>query len=645
MNQLAFSIFSRPNPQGFGDMNDVYNYFTRSEELIEICNKMMMSYTFHGGISITINDEFMDTYDVAKKTKRKIKIFLNGSEQVKNDLDAVLSAKADPKNSLKKKLKYFNEEFSTELINVLKKGENWRKMFGFCPIKIYHDNQLGRKKIVVPGFGSGVFQKQYDRTSDQYYVTFTPNDGILPGEDYHVFTWTGKEPCAIFDYVSEIKKLWEDWYFIRETKKNFLQADHDNAYQTIVTVNTNKTPNVDIMTARDVTSQSITHQDQLELHQSDVDRIARQTQISNFQNKKRQHDEVERYDPSTGKLKVKRANSIRSGDIYNMPAGETIANVPVPKIRNAADLIEFEMHYQNMVCLTMGIPYNFVSNNRTFKNDQSQEQKAIFRRVLDIRECVIEFFAFISSKLFGGESANMINYIVTKLEAEKTAKKEVLAMKEKFIQSEEEWNRLFTDLELPGFAQIAREMGAVADRVITESSSNINNFSKISDSEKTVQRTKILNKGFSEYVSQQIELDFDRRANELKILSKRVVFKLEFKNLPYLAFEQLTEIQFAESRGALTVEEMISTLRNRIGIETDQETLDKLTKEREKQIKEEAIATEGKKPAEGVATSAIPKQDNPNKKIEDRKEVKKDSTEEKKSKKKKTSNKESKKDK
>jgi hypothetical protein len=588
MNPLA--IFTASHPGRIEDMDDVYNYYNACEPLIEICANYMLSLVFHGGINVSINDDFSESYKKVQRTKRKIKNFMqdNQSEEYKN----VIAAGSDPNEKIKKKLKFFNADFNEEIMSVLTMGEHWRKMFGFCPIKIYNDNNLGRKRVSVPAYGTGSFCKVRDPLSDQFIISYRPNDvqsfsgqQVRPGEDYFVFVWPDKAPCGIFDYKSEIKKLWEDWYFLREAKSNFLQADYENSHQTIITTNPGKNANVDQMTAQQTTDESIAQADQERLYESDIGRTQRAVNLSQINNVRKRQLDAERYDPVSGKMKVRRMNALESGHVFPMPIGEQIATAPVPKPRNMSELTAFELHYQNMVCLTMGVPYNFITNNRTFKNDQSQEQKAVFQRVIKIREDMSRFFAFVGDKLFGGESQNMVEYVLEKLKNEKLAKKNVLSIKEKMIRDEAQWKEIFTQLDISGFESVASGLRKIA-KTESESTPNETNFDTVTESQRVMEYNNILNKGFVDYVSKMIELDYDKRAYEIQGLVKKNILKLEFKNLPYLSFEPQQEIAYAEQSGAFTDEEFIRTLRNRVGLETDQETLAKLVAERVKKIKE-----------------------------------------------------------
>jgi hypothetical protein len=592
MQSRIFTVSDNNNAMNgaFHEMREIDEYY-RTEPHIQIANDYMIPLVFRGEYIITVVDQVKDVVKKIKKNSTQMNELIKQMET-----NATSEATSIPiKSSIKgvKKILKINEDFKKEIKQALIEGHHNRKMFGFCPIKVYHDSAKGRKCISVPAFGTGKIEKRYNTMSDKYeffYLPLASGQTTRPGERYYCYTWPGKNPGVGTDYISEVRKLWESHCRLQEAWKNFQQADFENAYQKIVCTNTQKTSSIQEMTTEQILSDNRIHEEQIELYQKDTDRGMRITKFESSsmatRDAKRPYTSSVRYDQRLGiKRNYDRLNTIEMGNVYALPTGEQIAATPVPKIRSIAELTQMEDHYYSLVCLIMGVPRSyFTTDSKAYKTDQVQEQEALFQRIDGIRNEMKEFFAFISSKLRYDEIGNMVADIKEQLQNEKLLKQEYISRKITAINDIEQWEEVFSKLNISRFSSAKRTVTSVADDIYEDKSSI--DVTLQDTGMKDQQYIRLVNRGFADYLSRQLDEEYDQREAEVDSLMDAQLLKLEFPGLPFLQFKPLQEIDYAIQHGFMTTQERVLTIRNRVGLETDERTLEEIVKRVEKEEKE-----------------------------------------------------------
>lgn len=174
-------------------LTQIYSYYYFKENMIYVCKGILDNFTFDGGVSLIWGK-------VAK------------------------TALTDRDQFELKKL------FTVAL--------DYKRMFGFVPIKFVEDKNSGTKQPEIPEFGTVNFVMYLDERTSQYKMYF-----IEKGKNYisrkkaiknnMVFVWAGFGPGLNGEIKSPMMRLLGKYYRFDEFLTNSLDSDYISAHPTV----------------------------------------------------------------------------------------------------------------------------------------------------------------------------------------------------------------------------------------------------------------------------------------------------------------------------------------------------------------------------------------------------------------------------
>ena len=128
---MADLFYGSPRPIDNNKMAEIHDFYNNRDQIISLCRTVSNSLTFEGGIVLN----------------------WGSGSRLPRDSDG-------------------NAE--GQLINLLMTALDWKRMFGFVPVKKYRDPETGVARGVIPQFGTGTFVQRMDRLTLSSYVEFIP---------------------------------------------------------------------------------------------------------------------------------------------------------------------------------------------------------------------------------------------------------------------------------------------------------------------------------------------------------------------------------------------------------------------------------------------------------------------------------------
>ncbi len=365
-----------------------------SDPFISICKTKRREFVFEGGISVTWTDD-----------DHVMKEFEESSVQL-------------------------------ELLALLNKCLAYRDMFGFCPIKIFMDQQ-GRRRATIPEFGTGHFVLLYDTKNHQSKVVFvskrsasdfypTSYQKVKPEKNVYVFVWPDGQPSLNENgFRSRIFLLLERYYELREYSDNALYADANSSHPTIFSQRRADAKKMSEYTETELFGEfscggdlQIDAEEQRGYRRNVMRSRAMEYSLShtsgggfdaNFTRK--------RVDETTGRVTEFNRKAVWEDHMYILPEGEEMARTIFPQSRS--DLLQIKNEFIDIVCLTLGFPRSFIQGigHSRFKTDSNEEIARMRSTIRSDRADCEMFYQFVYQMMYGeNDNKNLVTALMQKRE-------------------------------------------------------------------------------------------------------------------------------------------------------------------------------------------------------------------------------------
>lgn len=356
-------------------LKEIFNFYHHEEQWISICRDLSNTLTFSGGISIKWG-----------------KLFKNRT---------------------------MDNESQAKLTEMLITALDYKRMFGFCPIKRVKDPKTGAVNVFIPQFGTGEFYHGLNSITLQTEVFFVPyvyTGGLstshyvethtnyilrdIVDPDSFVYVWPGQYPTINNNQVkSDMLKLYKRWSTISELEENAMDADFNASHPTVFTQIQKENRSLDDMTEEELFA------DDDNDYVSPTDR--RTYRIDRLRSRKLEEQQSDMkctsenrntisqvVKPKTGQVSQTRRRRVWEDNEYHLEEGEQLTRHTSPQSRN--DYMTWRQHYEEQVCLLMRVPRTFFARSYVgLKTDAIQVQQALRTMVESNREEAQTFFQFI----------------------------------------------------------------------------------------------------------------------------------------------------------------------------------------------------------------------------------------------------------
>ncbi len=375
---------------------EVYDFYYHKEPWIQICKNMKYSQVFKGGIALTWGNNSLESNDLEDPDEQKA------------------------------------------LVQLLQRALDYRDMFGICPVKVIKDKRTGRKRAIVPEFGTGAFALAYDKKEHRSEVvfvtqsTFTSPFGYTNAEKkrhggldptIRVYTWPGKEPSIHNrQFKSAMFTLFDEYFAVQELKLNALDADWNSSHPTIFTQMRQDVRGIEQYTEEemfgDPTDPSMNPQEK-NMYRRDVYRARRMEQLVKTSNTRLQtfpaeSKAIDRESNNIVDLKRKRT---WEDNIEPLPEGEEMAKQVIPQTRR--DYLEWKSVYEDSVCSMLGVPRGYIAGRGKFKIDTQQELEVVRGTVSKDREDAESFYQSAYEFMYRDQDDKKIVHSLMRMNARK----------------------------------------------------------------------------------------------------------------------------------------------------------------------------------------------------------------------------------
>ena len=281
----------------------------------------------------------------------------------------------------------------TELVDILTKALDWKKLYGMCPYKVV-DDEKGKKKVFIPQFGSGSFYQVYNPHTLQpvvFYIIsshkYGPISEYMSTERFlevvrqiglPVYTWPGMQPnFHMNDYSSEIAKIYREYLIKQSYLKDTIDASYNSTHPTLFTQSRLEHKNIEELTTTELYSEAragfnLPGPTENKMYQRNQFRTK---QTKNFSSDIRKlefsGDERKMLMDEAKHLDVERPRKFWEENVYSLPINETIAQAPVPKA--IVDIEKINESYRNNVCTIMGLTKTLVEGQFRRETTSSNE--------------------------------------------------------------------------------------------------------------------------------------------------------------------------------------------------------------------------------------------------------------------------------
>jgi hypothetical protein len=584
-------------------LHAVHHYYYNMEPWIEICREIGYAMTFQGGISVVTK---MDPGSSAISTSSMKKGNKNNNKQDKG--------------------------LTSELRPLLEKALDYKKMFGCVPVKIVNDPlAYGGKRAVIPEFGSGSYEKLYERDTMQVKLVFKESLGVasangivrggsdgLTGSDgssgtyqqqqIHTFVWPNYHPSINGHMRSSIYKLYKRWYENEELMSNLLDSDYNITHPTLITQTVPDKRSIDEFTEEDTyldaeRGSEVISEDSK--YKRDVKRSQRMVHQFEYNmgmraaEAKRKHLISEK-----NEIAVVPRKTPWQENQFQIQEGEQLVHQIQPKSRN--DILDFRAKHEEIVCLTMGIPMAYLLRNKSIKSDTDQELDMLQKMVDNNRQAAIEFYDFLYDIMYREEDNQVLKRLLYMVDENEAAamtmlEEEYSSSDGKFVDSE-----AFRDDENgPMVETVNKDDDDNSKKEEGNKTTTKTHRSKIQKAIERVAETpeEIESIAIMQEYQDKRELikDYYSKTREYlsKMLKKKNRVKLIFLENPFVSMKPVADIALCADRGAITDEEEINLLRSKLGIPKllpgDPKLLDLLKKrEEERKLNKEMLEAKKK---------------------------------------------------
>lgn len=403
-------------------METVHNYYQHQEAYIRICKRLKESMIFSGGVHLTW-----------------------GSGLFRSALSD------DPKDQ-------------RELVSLLKTALEYRDMFGFCPIKLVTDKTTGLTKPVIPQLGTGKFEIALDPSENKTVIRFVPRDSMgtaagggyssvsygIPvqlgegggggggkrvgsgSKNYRVFVWEPNEPTLTTAgevmFKSRILPLIPQWHNVREFWENVLDSDYASSHPPVFTQSKDKDFDPNKLTEEEIFGDSDiyggpTLREKVTYRRDTFRSILteKMTKRMNMISKGQIPTGIAGAARREAQISASRVNK-RKRDwkdyVENLPIGEEMAGQVSTSSRS--DLLEINGTYLDLVCLTMGVPREYIQGGSSRFKTNVEQMREIVRQDVELdREDAEKFYQFVYEWTYRKEDSQKIATILTTLEERK----------------------------------------------------------------------------------------------------------------------------------------------------------------------------------------------------------------------------------
>ena len=628
-------------------VKSIYHYFYHVDNWIGICRELEYSMTFQGGITV--------------RTK------------LGKDLDS-MTGSGNSKH---------DKGLTIELTPLLEKVIDYKKMFGCVPVKVLNDPLSYRgKRAVIPEFGSGTFEKVYDKDTMQVRVAFRESSVSTPihggaggigglvnngggggginndGSDHskhnniHTFVWKNHEPSIEGGLKSKIYKLYKRHLECEEMMTNLLESDYNIAHPTLITQTAHDKRTLDQFTEEDVFADAErgadTQEEQMK-YRRDFQRSERMKQqyYDGIGMKLDERAKKKVMDMDTNQITSIVRKTTWQSNRFQIPEGEQLVQQVQPKSRSDVD--DFIKHHEEVVCLTMGIPLSYLTQSKSIKAGIDQELDMLQKMVNGNRKALTEFYDFLYNVMYKEEENTIIRELMLMVDHHESSA--MMELESQFKQRDDASSgsgggassgltHSNDDSKEPPFTMVKDKKkdggsvgggGGTSESVAKKrkkSSSSVEKaINAVAESQGEIDSMMEM-KEYHEKTDTLKRFYEGKRAYLTKMITKNTRAKLLFLENPFVSMKPIEDITLCADRKAITEEEEINLMRSKLGIpklESDDPRMKKLLDDKEKEKKEEKEMMMMKKsPAKPVAAaSSSSSKDKPKKKEKEKKKQKK----------------------
>ncbi len=278
---------------------------------------------------------------------------------------------------------------------LFKRALEYRDMFGMVPVKLSRrapKKSNNKPMIWIPPFGSGNFMMEYDpktmETNVMYQVTIdrsVSRTSASRGSASHgkravvkmldVFMWPGHEPSLVTKrFRSRIAALLPHYLDMIELRANLRDADFRASHPVVFTQSRPDNRSLQDMTEDELmglTDEGAPGPDEGRHYSRNMHRAIQNEELAASMNRSAREplgsDAVAApivrsvVDPTSRRVIQGTRSRTWDGAIQPLPHGEEMARLVAPQSRS--DFLAFETKYEDLVCVTMGIPRSYIAGS------------------------------------------------------------------------------------------------------------------------------------------------------------------------------------------------------------------------------------------------------------------------------------------
>jgi hypothetical protein len=347
----------------FDVLQQIYDFYYQKENWITVCKEVLDNFTFDGGVIISWGEK-------TKKTK-------------------------------------LSEREQGEIRNFLSIALDYKRMFGFAPVKVVKTENLNQR-IIIPEFGTVDFSVMLNEQTNEVFMYYTDRnnntyDRKQAIENNFVYIWPGCGPTYTGEIRSPMLKLMRKYYIQEEYLENSLDADFNSAHPTVFL-----SIRPDAIKDYQITETDVFAEDDDDAVGPTEKRTYRRSLFSSMLNERKQtQHRGDKFDSQKRKtisddiyrLGYVKRKRVWDDNVYDLNPDESITHQVTPT--STKEFNKLTQDYEELVCIVMGIPKTYLVRSRvSFKGEILQADRLIQQQVTACRT---------DAKLFFQESYNWAN--------------------------------------------------------------------------------------------------------------------------------------------------------------------------------------------------------------------------------------------
>lgn len=520
----------------------IYDYYYHKEPLIDESKSNLYDYVFQGGIELSWGGLFpLDLDSEDERTKR----------------------------------------------DILMEALDWKKMFGFCPIKRKYNKTSKQVEFEIPEFGTGIFVFVFDNESSINakieFIPFKRNrntdegkkkrkrdnnsdrdpssiqrmlsvGGPIPysdfdlksnGNKYGVFVWPGLKPTTYNGALKTVgSKLYSIYVDLQNLKKNLHTADNINSMPLTVI----KKAVIPVGNISEMTESEIYGDDEIDEVSTGEAKIYKRDKLAAIMMEQKT-DELNGARAANPQDNVQVGfNSKTNTHTYidkrgvfdddnkiRLNEGESLDKIATAT--STPSYFELKKDYEELVGRSMGVNKEMLGKSSKLKANAEQGRETLEISVKDERSAAALFYQWSYDFIHRGQEDRKIAELLQHLDEEK---KEVELMKKLYKM----------------------DTNGTVETLLANNNDGISN-SDINS------RGGATNNGFmskDDLISKSNQIDFNQKML-LQVAHDKFRLRLTFPKNPFSTTAEMKDIQVAISEGVLTPQEQINVMRAKIGLD------------------------------------------------------------------------------